>query len=167
MPSGPAVGEVAEEPQARGPGGPVARGVEEALLLERGDQLVEVAVHVAHDVQRTRPVGGLGGRHRGGVHDDLHRFAPVDDGQVAPGGRVALGAPPPTPAASPGAALGGYGPVSWMYAGTRKSRATSPSAPPRVPDRPPESSTPPPPSRRICTGSDCLVAAARGVVGPS
>lgn len=63
---GAAVGEVAEEPQARGPGGPVARGVEEALFLERGDQLVEVAVHVAHDVQRTRPVGGLGPPRRRG-----------------------------------------------------------------------------------------------------
>ena len=52
MPSGPAVGEIAEEPEAGGARGPVARLVDEALLAQGGQEFVEVAVDVADDEQR-------------------------------------------------------------------------------------------------------------------
>ena len=51
---GAAVGEVAEEPQPGAARRPVALVVDESVLAERGQQLVEVAVHIADDVQRSR-----------------------------------------------------------------------------------------------------------------
>ena len=62
MPSGPAVGEVAEEPEPGGARRPAAVGVDEALRVQGRDQLVEVAVHVADDVQRAEAVGRAGRR---------------------------------------------------------------------------------------------------------
>lgn len=91
MPSGPRSVKSPRNHRRAVPADQFAGGVDEALLLERGDQLVEIAVHVADDVQRARPGGGPGGRHDLGIDHDLKRVTPVDDRQIAPGGRVALG----------------------------------------------------------------------------
>jgi hypothetical protein len=160
-----AVGEVAEEPQPGGARAPVAGRVDEALLLERRHQLVEIAVDVTHDEQRARPDDGL--RDRRGVDGHLKRVTPVDDRQVALGGRVPLRV----------LHLVRRYDVTGVRAVAVRAGLVDVRGHPEVAQRRrplrlgsltgPLSHQTPPPSRRICTASDCLVAAARGVVGPS
>ncbi len=63
---GAAVGEVAEEPDPGAAGRPVAVGVDQALVVQFGAQLFQVAVHVADDVDRAGRLAGAGGRVRVG-----------------------------------------------------------------------------------------------------
>lgn len=84
-------------------------------------------MHIADDEERAGSCRGLRGRGGGRrVDGHLERVAAVDDRQIALGGRVRLGV----------RLLGGrralallgvgtYGPDSWTYAGTRKSRSVA------------------------------------------
>jgi hypothetical protein len=99
---GPAVGEVAEEPQPRGPRRPAAVDVDEALLPQRGDELVEIAVDVTDDVQRSRPLVGLDDLSGLGVDRHLKGVTAVDDRQIALRRCVALRLGGAGPAPSPG-----------------------------------------------------------------
>jgi hypothetical protein len=74
---GPAVGEVAEEPEPRGARAPAAGRVDQTLLPQRGHQFVQVAVHIPYDEQRTGALRRLRSRHRRRVHRDLNRVTPT------------------------------------------------------------------------------------------
>ncbi|BFO22942.1 hypothetical protein SHKM778_93300 [Streptomyces sp. KM77-8] len=86
-----AVGEVAEEPQPRGAGAPLARRVEETLLLEGGHQFVEVAVDVTDHVQRALAGGGLRSGDGRGVDGHLNSVTPIDDGEIPLGRCISVG----------------------------------------------------------------------------
>ncbi|CAM5731571.1 hypothetical protein SALBM311S_10914 [Streptomyces alboniger] len=76
-----AVGEVAEEPRPGGARAPVARGVQEPLLLEGARQLVDIAVHVSDDEQRTGTGRRLRGREGVGVGGRLKRVSRLMTGR--------------------------------------------------------------------------------------
>lgn len=93
MPSGPRSVKSPRNHRREVAGRPVPGGVDETLGLERGDELVEVAVHVPDDVQRAGSGAGRRGGRARGVDGDLQGVAAVDDRQIALRGRVPLGEP--------------------------------------------------------------------------
>ena len=128
--------------------------------VEGGAQLVEVAVDVADDVQRSEA-------RRSGWRGRGLRGTALRPGAVSPRlitGRSRGWACTP-PGSSPGtgrlgrdaAPAGRRRGLADVRGGTRKSRNVAVRST-RVPDRPPVSSTPPPPSRRRAPDGPCLVA---------